>query len=182
MKIFAETERLILREIVQEDLESMFELDSDPEVHRFLGNHIVTDRKETERIIAFVRQQYLENGFGRWAMAEKSTSRFIGWCGLKRVKETVNNHSDYVDLGYRILRPYWGKGFATESAQASLNYGFETLHLDEIFAAAQTGNLASNKILTKTGFRLIETFHYDGAVHNWYNLTFAGWKRDITNL
>lgn len=170
MKIFAETERLLLREIVPEDLDGFFELDSDPEVHRYLGNRPVSDKNKLLEIIGFVRQQYLDHGIGRWAVVEKSSNRFIGWCGLKKVTETVNHHIHFHDLGYRLIQSYWGQGYATESARAALAYGFYTLMLDEIYAATHMENLASQRILTKLGFRFMETFDDDGAKNHWYKI------------
>lgn len=181
MQIMVETERLILREVLPTDLAGFFELDSDPDVHQYLGNKPVKDKQQIEAVIQFIRQQYIDNGIGRWAMIEKSTNCFIGWTGLKLVKETINNQSNYYDLGYRLIKKYWGKGFATESAIASVAYGFNHLDLKEIFAAAHTENNSSNKILTKVGFKLLGTFDYDTAVHNWYKLDKRNWKSLMHN-
>jgi [ribosomal protein S5]-alanine N-acetyltransferase len=170
MKIFAETERLLLREMLPDDINGMFELDSDPEVHRYLGNQPVADLAQLKAVIEFVRKQYLDNGIGRWAVVEKASGNFIGWSGLKLVRELNNNHIDYHDLGYRLIRKYWGQGYATEAAIAALAYGFGTMNLKEIFAAADVNNAASNRVLQKVGFRLVETFDWDDARHNWYKI------------
>jgi len=170
MKIFLETERLILREMLLTDAEGMYALDSDPEVHRYLGNRPVKDMAQIIEVIKFVRQQYVENGIGRWAILDRETQEFVGWAGLKLVTEQINGHINYHDLGYRLRKKYWGQGIATECAKACLDYGFETLGLTEIYAAAHIDNIASNKILTNLGFHFIETFDYDGSMHNWYNI------------
>lgn len=177
MKIFAETERLILREIVPSDIDGLFELDSDPEVHKYLGNRPVKDKKQVEAIIEFIRRQYAENGIGRWAVIEKSTNRFIGWSGLKLVTDTINGRTNYHDLGYRLIRKYWGQGYATESAVATLHYGFGVLALKEIIAAAHSENLPSNRILQNLGFQLFETSPYDGADHHWYKIDIDRWDK-----
>src|SRR5690606_25147557 len=119
MEIFVETKRLILREILPTDIDGFFELDADPEVHRYLGNKPVKNKQQVVDVINFIRQQYLDNGIGRWAMIEKETNNFIGWAGLKLEKIKINNHINYYDLGYRLIRKHWGKGFATEGATAS---------------------------------------------------------------
>lgn len=106
MRIFVETDRLILRELLPQDELGMFELDSDPEVHRFLGNQPIKDIERIREVITFVRQQYVDNGIGRWAMVEKHTNQFIGWTGLKLVKEEFNHHINYYDLGYRLIRKF----------------------------------------------------------------------------
>lgn len=170
MKIFAETERLILRELLPSDVDGMFELDSDPEVHKYLGNKIVTDKNQIAEVIDFVRQQYIDNGIGRWAVIEKSTNDFIGWAGLKYVTELTNGRKNYYDLGYRLIRKYWGKGIATETAITSLDYAFNELKADEVYAAASCENIASNKILQKVGLSFIETFYYEDIKCNWYKI------------
>lgn len=175
MKIFAETKRLILREIVPEDAAAMFEMDSDPDVHRYLGNHPVKSIDEIKNVIQFVRQQYTDNGIGRWAIEEKSTGNFMGWTGLKLVTAPINNHVNYYDLGYRLLKRYWGKGIASETAVASLKYGFDNMNLDIIYGMADVDNVASNAILKKAGLKYIETFIYDGAKHHWYKITKGEW-------
>lgn len=175
MNIFTETKRLILREIVPEDAEAMFEMDSDPEVHRYLGNHPVKSIDEIKDVIQFIRQQYVDNGIGRWAIEEKSTGEFCGWTGLKLVTIPTNNHVNYLDFGYRLLKRYWGKGIAFETAAPSLKYGFETFHVSKIYGMADVDNIASNTILKKAGLNYIETFIYDGAEHHWYKITREEW-------
>lgn len=74
MKIFAETERLVLREITLTDIEGMFKLDSDSEVHKYLGNNHVKEKEQIIDVINFIRQQYIDNRIGRWAIIEKQTT------------------------------------------------------------------------------------------------------------
>ncbi|MBL7915434.1 MAG: GNAT family N-acetyltransferase [Bacteroidia bacterium] len=174
MQIFVETHRLILREIVESDVEGFFELDSDPEVHRFLGNRTVKSKEESMQVIKYVRQQYVEFGIGRWAVVEKQSGSFLGWAGIKFVTDEVNGHKNYYDLGYRFIRKYWGKGYATESALASFNYASEVLSLDQLYAATHNQNFASQKIITKLGFQFRNEFNYDGAAHFWYSVIIAG--------
>lgn len=170
MNIIAETERLIIRELLPTDIDGMFELDSDPEVHRYLGNEPVTDKKQALEVIHFIRQQYVDNGIGRWAIIDKKTNDFVGWTGLKFVTELTNNHKNFYDLGYRLIKRYWGKGIASETALISLSYAFDILHASEVYAMADCENDGSNKILNKTGFTFIETFDLDGVRHNWYKI------------
>ena len=171
MKIFVETERLLLRELLPSDEDGLFELDSDSEVHRYLGNNPIKQIEEARRAIEFIRQQYLENGIGRWAIIEKGTNSFVGWSGLKFVREKTNNHINYYDLGYRLIKRYWGKGYATESARASLDFGFEQLKLKDIYAMADVNNVASRKVLERVGLTFIETFDLDSIPHNWFKIS-----------
>ena len=82
MKIVVETERLILREFLLTDAEAFFEMDSNPEVHRYLGNKPIRTIDEAITVIKNIRQQYIANGIGRWAAIEKLSGEFIGWSGL----------------------------------------------------------------------------------------------------
>lgn len=170
MKIFTETDRFILREILITDINGMFELDSDPEVHKYLGNNPVCNKEQIENVINSIRQQYIDNGIGRWAIIDKTTKEFIGWTGLKLVTEDTNNHKNFYDIGYRLIKKYWGQGVATETAIAALEYAFDTLNIDEVYASANCENEGSNKILKKVGLNFIETFYYDDIKCNWYKI------------
>lgn len=177
MKIFVETERLILRELLPSDDEGMFELDSDKDVHKYIGQP-VENIEQSRAIIAAVRQQYTDYRIGRWAMIERSSNNFIGWTGLKFVTQPRNNHTNFYDLGYRLIKRYWGKGFATESAIASLNYGFEKMKLNEIFAMADMNNVTSINVLTKAGLKYVETFDDEGYAVGWYKISQEEWLRN----
>lgn len=170
MKIFATTERLILREILPTDVDGMFELDSDGEVHRYLGNKPITTREQAAEAIRFIRQQYIEHGIGRWAVIDKKNGAFMGWGGLKYIINETNGHNHYYDLGYRLIKKYWGQGIATETAKASLTYAFEKLNAHEVYAIADVANQGSNKVLQKVGLKLVETFELDEVEHHWYEL------------
>ncbi len=168
MKIFVETPRLILREILREDNEAIFAMDSDPNVHRYLGNKPLSSIAEVSAIIDFIHTQYVENGIGRWAVVEKESNSFIGWAGLKYITDVVNSHTNYYDLGYRFMQHAWGKGYATEAAKALLNYGFKSMDLTTIYAIADSDNTSSHHVLQKAGLALAETFEYDGSPHHWF--------------
>lgn len=173
MKIFAETDRLILREVLDSDLEGFYRLDADPEVHRYLGNKPIRSRKEAQHAIDIIRSQYTERGIGRFAVVEKASGDFIGWSGLKfntGDKETIGDKRDFYDVGYRLIPRYWNKGYATESSLATLNFGFNDLQLKTIVGAAETDNIASNKVLKKIGLHFKEEFPYEGILVNWYEL------------
>lgn len=166
-----ETERLLLREIVESDIEGMYDLDADVEVHQYLGKNPVQNKEQSLEVINFIRQQYIDNGIGRWAIIDKETNDFVGWTGLKYVTELTNNHINYYDLGYRLRKKYWGKGIATESAVASLRLAFEILHANAVYAMADVDNDGSNAILKKIGFTKVETFDLEGVDHHWYEIT-----------
>lgn len=165
--IHLQTERLIIRDIEETDVEGIFALDSDPEVLRFIGTPVMRVLSEAEDVIAIIRAQCKENGIGRWAMEERASGAFIGWTGLKLEKDIRPFH--YYDLGYRLIRKYWGQGFATESARACLKHGFDVLNYPEICAGAEADHRASNHILQKIGMQQGESFTFEGKKCNWYS-------------
>ncbi len=168
-----ETERLILRSILPTDIDGMFELDSDPEVHKYLGNKPFNTKSQSEQNINEIINQYQELGIGRWAMINKQTHEFMGWSGLKLNTITLNGHSNFYDVGYRIIKRYWGEGYATESSIAALDYGFNKLNLDTIYGITVKDNHASHHVLLKIGLKYIEDFYDEKANLNlrWYNIS-----------
>lgn len=177
MKIHLETDRLILREIVPTDADALFDLDSNPKVHTYLGNKPVENIDHTIQIIKGIRQQYSKNGIGRWAIIDKKTGAFIGWTGLKLVNEKINSHMDFYDLGYRLIEKYWGKGIATEAAKATLEYAFKNLNLGEVYGMCEIENIGSKNVLEKAGLSFIETFDLNGIEHSWFKISNVEWNR-----
>src|SRR5690606_15386396 len=116
-----ETQRLLFRELKLTDAEAMFEMDSDPDVHLYLGNNPVKNIDEVKFVIENLQWQYKTFGMGRMAVVLKETNEFIGWAGFKR-ERNVNGHEVFCDLGYRFLKKHWGKGYASESAKAFVEH------------------------------------------------------------
>ncbi len=181
MKVYMETSRLILRELMPTDVEGMFELDSNPLVHKYLGNNPIKSKEEATNAIKFIRQQYVERGIARWAAIEKASGDFIGWSGLKlNMKgEELNGLVNFYDVGYRFIPRYWGKGYATESATAALKYGFESMGLKTIVGAAEQDNIGSNKVLRKIGLRYCNEFLYEDIKCNWYELNIDEYGQEM---
>lgn len=173
MKFYLETERLIMRDVIESDVDGMFELDSDPLVHKHLGNNPIKTKEKAAEIIQFIQQQYKNLGIGRFACIEKSSGDFMGWSGLKLntgEKEALNDKTEFYDIGYRFIPRFWGKGYATESSLAALKFGFNNLNLKTICGAAEAGNKASNKVLQKIGLKFINEFTYENTTCYWYEL------------
>lgn len=181
MNVFAETKRTIIRELLANDAEGMYEMDSDPEVHRYVGKTPVQTIEQSRDVIAFVRKQYLDNGIGRWAVIEKDTGDFLGWTGFKLMKEKVNGHINFYDFGYRLKRKYWGLSYATESGKGALDAGLELLKIKELYAMTDIDNQASRRVLEKLGFEYKGNFNYDAEPNwrtkeeptTWYKLKFV---------
>ncbi|RMG56500.1 MAG: N-acetyltransferase [Bacteroidetes bacterium] len=162
------TPRLGLRPWTLADAPALYRLNADPEVLRYTGD---TPFASEAAAAAFIEayDHYDRHGFGRWAVVRRSDGAFLGWCGLKR-------HVDgMVDLGFRLMRAYWGKGYATEAAAASLSYALGPLRLEEVIGRAMPENRASVRILTKLGMTYWKTDACgDFAGAAWYRISAPG--------
>jgi RimJ/RimL family protein N-acetyltransferase len=141
-----ETERVILRELIPSDAINFYKLNADPEVIRYTGDLPFSSATEAESFLLNYRD-YHQHGFGRWAVVTKDTNNFLGWCGLKL------NEERFIDIGFRFFRSVWGKGYATESAKASLDYGFNQLSIDEIIGRVSSENKPSIRVLEKLNMK-----------------------------
>lgn len=160
-----ETERLILRPIIESDAEAIFEYSQNKNVGINAGWKPHENIEETREImpLIFLNQ---ENVFG---VVLKETGKLFGTIGIIADPKRQNNKSRMI--GYAIGEDYWGKGFTTEAVQAVLNFGFEELELDLISAYCYPDNERSKRVLKKCGFqyegclRLAEEC-YDGSVRD----------------
>ena len=150
MKIVFETPRLILRQFTEDDAPLILQLNSDPEIVKYVHELPLKTEEQAKKILRDTILPQYKNNLGRWAIHTKENMEFIGWCGLKYRPEP-----DDIDLGYRLMQKAWGKGFATEAAQHTLEYGFKTLNLKLITARAHIENIASIKVLEKLGMNFI---------------------------
>lgn len=168
--ILLETERLLLREVTEADAADLFEMDSDPDVHRYIYNQPLKQIEEQYKMIGMLQQQYRDYGIARWAVVDKQSGECLGWAGLKYFPEPYNGHQDFYELGYRFKQKHWGKGYATEAGKAIVDYGFTHLDTDCLYAMTDVDNTASQHVLGKLGFRFVEVFDEDGRPINWYAL------------
>lgn len=152
--IIIETPRLVLREFSMDDAPSLFELNSDHEVLKYTGDKpFATINDAIQFVLNY--DQYIKYGIGRWAVVLKEDNSFIGWCGLKFVEEL-----NEINLGYRILKKHWNKGYVTEAARASLEYGFKTLNLKCIVGRAMKENKASIRVFEKIGMQYWKDYEF----------------------
>lgn len=170
MNWILETERLSLREINLQDVDDLFEMDADPQVHLYIENNPVQTREQIVEVVKMLQHQYAENGIARWAVVNKQTGECVGWSGLKLFKTPLNGHVNFYELGYRFKTKHWGKGYATETSRAIIDYGFDQLNLDVLYAITHPENEKSIHVLNKLGFQFIETFDYEGDLTNWFEL------------
>src|SRR5207302_7574479 len=157
MQVFLETERLVLRRFNEADVDHLVDLDSDPEVMRFLTGGTPTPREVIQNDIlpAFLRSYERFPGFGVWAATEKASGEFLGWFSF-RPKDAAS--PDNVALGYRLRQAVWGRGYATEGSRALIRKGFTELGVQRVFATTYQDNLASRRVMEKAGLTLVRTF------------------------
>lgn len=165
MHIILETPRLLLRRFTEADTALLLALNSDPEVLKYIHEPALEDEAHALRVIKEIILPQYEDNLGRWAMHKKDDGVFIGWCGLKKIAETGE-----IDLGYRLMKIYWGQGYATEAARHCLHYGFTVLGLPLITAHAHIENGASLHILKKIGLQFIKEQVLDGEPVKTFNL------------
>jgi RimJ/RimL family protein N-acetyltransferase len=148
------TERLVLRRWRESDLEPWAAMNADPEVREHLGG--VMTREQSDASVAAFESDFDERGFGWWAVEVGATGEFIGFAGLDQVEEDMPFTG--VEIGWRLSRSSWGRGYATEAARATLTFGFETLKLPEILAITTLGNVRSQAVMRRIGMTLADEF------------------------
>lgn len=157
-----ETDRVRLREITRDDEEKLYDLDSDPEVMKFLSNGIPSSREDIQAAIGRILAMKEKHGgkFGYWAALEKPTGRFMGWFLFRPAHHDAEN-TKRIELGYRLRKEFWGLGLATEVSKAIINKGFDEYGVEEIFAIAVKGNVGSIAVMKKCGMNCIREFTSD---------------------
>jgi RimJ/RimL family protein N-acetyltransferase len=157
MQVFLETDRLVLRRFTTDDVDNLVSLDADPDVMRYVNGGIPTSREEIENefLPAFLHyyQRYQEYGF--WAAIEMSAGDFLGWFHFRPRDPAA---PDQVELGYRLCKSAWGKGYATEGSRALIRKGFTECGVQRVTAEAVAANLASRRVMEKAGLTLVRTF------------------------
>lgn len=157
MDIIVATERLVLRQFTGSDYDLLVELDSDPEVMRYLTGGVPTPRMrvETALLPAIIRDYTRYPGFGAFATHTKDGGEFLGWCMLL---PEFGAPPDEAELGYRLRKSAWGNGYATEGSRALLRYGFTELGLRRIYADTMAVNSRSRRVMEKAGLRYDFTY------------------------
>lgn len=166
MNIFLETSRLILRQLRKDDEDNLVTLDSDPEVIRFINGGIASSREAiANNFLPYAISYYdQDENLGFWAIIEKSSQEFIGWVFLRpevdfKLLQQLNlAEPNAIELGYRLRKQSWGKGYATEVARALVNKSFTELNINKIVAWALAENKASIRVMEKVGLELKQEY------------------------
>ncbi|HEX3861559.1 MAG TPA: GNAT family N-acetyltransferase [Stellaceae bacterium] len=150
MSVTLRTPRLVLREWRDSDCEPFAALSAEPPVMQYLLPF--PDRAASDAWIARMRSHYQEHGFSQMAVELPGEAALIGAIGLLHVRTEIP-FAPAVEIGWRLARPFWGRGYATEGARAALDDGFGRLHLDEIVAFTVPANLRSQQVMRRLGMR-----------------------------
>jgi RimJ/RimL family protein N-acetyltransferase len=172
MNLIVETERLLIRPFERSDAESLFEMDKNPNVHKYLWKKPVGNIDEIYAYIEMVQKQYSERGIGRFSTILKESNELIGWTGIKFVNDHVENgNTNFYDYGYRLNEKFWNKGYASEATKAWFKYGFNEMKIKEMNAYTHAENGASNHILEKNGMHLMQEYEAeDGITWKWWQM------------
>lgn len=139
------TPRLILRPWRAEDAEPFAAMGQDPAVMEHFPS--LLDRAQSDAMMGRITSHFAREGFGLWAVEVPGVAPFIGFCGLSRPSWWL----EVIEVGWRLARPYWGHGYATEAARASLAHGFDVVGLEEILAFVVPRNTRSQAVMTRIG-------------------------------
>jgi ribosomal-protein-alanine N-acetyltransferase len=160
--IIAETKRLVLREFHPGDGDAMDRVFGDVEVMRY-GEGVRTPGWVRAWIARWLDDYYRQWGFGVWAVVEKGEAVVIGYCGLSRFAGRCE--ADETEIGFRLARSYWGRGFATEAALAVRGHALDALRLPRLIALIDPGNAASVRVAQKMGMRYERDVMLEGYDH-----------------
>lgn len=145
-----DTKRLRLREWRDDDLAPFAAMNADPEVIQFLPWAL--SRSESDALVGRIRAHFQDHDFGLWATEEVASGAFTGFVGLS-IPRFEAPFMPCVEIGWRLARPFWGMGYATEAASAAMRFGFEQAELEEIVSFTVPMNQRSRSVMTKLGMR-----------------------------
>jgi ribosomal-protein-alanine N-acetyltransferase len=152
-----QTQRLTLRHFQPGDAPVLHRIYQSEGVLGYFPNPLPPPLDRVERFIAHQQMHWDEHGYGNWGILTPEEPEIIGWAGLQYLPEL-----DETEAGFLLDRPFWGRGYATEAALASLQFGFEHFNLDHIIALVHPENLASRRVIEKCGMVYQETLQLWG--------------------
>lgn len=158
------TERLRLRAPNWDDLDNIHKLGSNSIVMRYISQGKTQTLDEAKADLE-KRINSSRGIFGYWVVEERDSGAFVGWLALKRLDKTND-----IEVGYRFLEKFWGKGYATEGSQELLKYAFQTLNLSRVVAIALEENRASTRVMEKLGMRFVKIATFYGFQCVYYEI------------
>lgn len=157
MSIFLETERLIIRPSTPEDFDDLYAIQSDPDVMQYIGQGVRT-RSEVNKWLTKAIIHHQKYGFSFCSVFETTSGLLIGQAGLQYLGYDDNQPD--IEVGYRLKKQYWGKGYATELTRALIIWGFDNLTVDKLVAVINPENEKSRRVLEKAGMFYVGEIKY----------------------
>lgn len=146
--ILLRTNRLLLRSWRSDDLPIFAALNADPRVMKFMPKALT--REESDAFVTRIQDHFARNGFGLWAVEVPNVAPLIGFVGLN-VPTFTAAFTPCVEVGWRLAYDHWGQGYATEAARSALDFGFNTVGLQEIVAMTVPANQRSQRVMERLG-------------------------------
>jgi len=166
------TERLILREFRESDLDAYYEMCSDQEVMRYIGTGKVLSRAESWRSMASIIGHWYFRGYGLWAVEEQKSGEMIGRIGCWKPEGWIG-----LEVGWSLRRTFWGYGFATEAGKASMDFAFTKLQQSHVISLIRPDNKVSIKVAEKLGEKLAGETEVLGTKAVIYGITKEDWEK-----
>ncbi|MFA1545891.1 GNAT family N-acetyltransferase [Actinomadura chokoriensis] len=185
MAVTLRTDRLLLRRWKDADREPFAALNADPEVMEHFPAPL--SRPESDALIDRIEERFDENGFGFWALEVAGTGEFIGFAGLW-VPRFHAHFTPAVEIGWRLARSAWGRGYATEAALRALGFAFDDRALDEVVSFTSLGNVRSQAVMKRIGMSHDPSDDFDHPLvdeghrlrrHVLWRITAAGWAAKV---
>lgn len=165
------TKNLTLRPIQSGDAATLHRIYQVDGVLRYFPNPQPPPLERVERNLLLQQAHWEQHGYGNWAVLAPGQQEMIGWAGLQFLPETGET-----EVGFLLDRPFWGRGYATEAAQASLKFGFEKFYFPEVIALVHPENLASQRVIAKCGMAYVDRKVYFGIELLRYRLSLDAYK------
>ena len=161
------TPRLLLRNWKEEDIDSFIAMNGDIDVMRYFPSILMPE--QTKALYQRIQLHFQQNGFGLYVVEEKATGAFVGFTGLMTPSFTAF-FTPCIEIGWRLRKQFWGKGYATEAASECLKEAFSKLELTKIYSFTSIHNKASEKVMQKLGMEKEGTFpHPNIPIHHYLN-------------
>ncbi len=169
-----QTAHLILCPLQADDAQILQRIYREDGVLQYFPNPTPPPLEKVQKFIAGQGKHWAEYGYGNWGIVPEGESQIVGWVGLQYVPELQET-----EIGYLLARPFWGMGYATEAARASLQFGFEHFDFGHIIALVHPDNLGSRRVLEKCGMAYVENKFLWGMEMMRYRLERAGWRAGL---
>ncbi len=151
------TSRLTIRDFHIDDVSALYPILSDEDVMHFSLSGPFSEEK-TKTFVQWCINSYQKIGFAQYAVLH--SEKLIGYCGFFTF--SIQNRSE-IELAYRLAKPYWSQGYASEAAKACRDYAFNQLNIKRLISCIDPSNIASIRVAEKTGMVLEQSTHYEGV-------------------